>query len=111
MKTAEVAEELLDKAAIARAKGVSRQAIDDLRKRNKLPPPDYEVGDKPLWKLETLYRFGVLHACAVCGQVATRRIRWDDPLPGTPQVEGTPVCEEHTETRDLRFPSDPMEPD
>lgn len=60
MKTLEVVEELLDKAGIARAKGVTRQAVDDLRKRGKLPEPDYVINGRPAWKLSTLKGKGIL---------------------------------------------------
>lgn len=60
MKTLDVAEELLDMSGIAREKKVSRQAVDDLKKRGKLPEPDYTANGKRLWKRATLKKAGIL---------------------------------------------------
>lgn len=57
-------QELLSLAAIARATGRSRQALQQRRHAGSLPPADFVIGGEEretlLWKRSTLERAGVL---------------------------------------------------
>lgn len=54
--------ELLTIPDIARARGTSRQAVQELwaRKSKRLPKPDAMVSGRPAWKRSTLEKSGTL---------------------------------------------------
>lgn len=79
-----VPEKILGLSDIARGRGITTERAAQLRRRGKLPSPDYELpGGRPGWRRSTLEQAGVI-------PIATPQEETDDPAPRRRRREMNP---------------------